>query len=386
MTLQAALSNQDPRPLVLCVDDEPRVVEALVAHLRRDYHVLTAHSGAAALQTMREQGAPAVIVTDMRMPVMDGAALLKRVKQLYPETTRVLLTGDAGRDAAVSAVNDGQIFRFLTKPCPPDQLRGAIEAALGHHRLLVAERMLLQETLIGAIKALVDVLAMTNPVAFGRATRVKRLAMDLAAALGEKSFWQLEAAALLSQIGYVSLPVELVEKLYYGKRLTAEERVLADGAPQVAHKLLARIPRLEGVMDILAASGRDKPDLPEGLARLGAGILHVVLEYDALISQGQSPAEALKTIRARTDRDQSRLLNTLETLLGESSEDQEVSEIPVGRVRPGMVFLDDLHTPVGTLLVPKGFEVTETFLERMRNFGPGILEGKVRMRMATKRT
>ncbi len=138
-----------------------------------------------------------------------------------------------------------------------------------HHRLLIAEKVLLQETLIGCIKALVDILAITNPVAFGRSTRVKRLATELAASIGRPGFWQLEAAAMLSQIGYISLPVELVEKLYYGKRLTPEERVLADGAPSVAQKLLGRIPRLEPVMEILAASRQAKPELPDGLVKLG---------------------------------------------------------------------------------------------------------------------
>jgi len=376
--------SRESLPLVLCVDDEQRVLDGLAAHLRRNYTILTANSAQAALQLMKEQGPPSVIVSDMRMPGMDGAALLKRVKQLYPETTRVLLTGDPGRDTATSAVNEGQIFRFLTKPCLPEQLRGAIEAALGHHRLMVAERILLQETLIGCIKALVDVLAMTNPVAFGRATRVKRLCMELSVALGQKTFWQLEAAAMLSQIGFVSLPVELVEKLYYGQRLTPEERVLAEGAPQVAQNLLSRIPRLEMVIEILEASHRPNTDQPEGAARLGAGILRLVLEYDAQIAQGQSPESAIQHLRAGRDADQTKLLNALEALVCEGEADSVVSELSVGRVRPGMVFMDDLHTPVGTLLVPKGFEVTEAFLERMQNFGPSILEGKVRMRVAAK--
>ncbi|HEY0748972.1 MAG TPA: response regulator, partial [Steroidobacteraceae bacterium] len=211
-------------PTVVCVDDEPRILEGLALHLRRQYRVLTAEGGNSALRLLEENGAPAVLVSDMRMPGMDGATLLKHVKQLYPETTRILLTGDTGRDAAIAAVNEGQIFRYLTKPCTPDQLRSAIEAGVSQHRLVSGEKILLQQTLIGCIKALVDVLAITNPAAFGRSTRVKRLAAGLAAALGHKGFWQLEAAAMLSQIGYVSLPVELVEKLYYGKRLTPEER------------------------------------------------------------------------------------------------------------------------------------------------------------------
>jgi response regulator RpfG family c-di-GMP phosphodiesterase len=370
--------NREDLPSILCVDDEPRIVESLAVQLRRDYQVLAANGGNSALQILKDKGAPAVIVSDMRMPGMDGATLLKHVKQLYPETTRILLTGEPGRDAAIAAVNEGQIFRFLTKPCPPDQLRSAIDAGVVHHRLLIAEKVLLQETLIGCIKALVDVLAITNPVAFGRATRVKRLATDLAASTGRPSFWQLEAAAMLSQIGYISLPVELVEKLYYGKRLTNEERVLADGAPAVAQKLLGQIPRLEQVMEILAAS-QAKVELPDGLVKDGAAMLRLVLEYDAQIAQGHSPEVALSSLRAQTGRFEVKLVDNLESQVGLSAGAPEVKEVAVGRVTPGMVFMDDLYTQIGTLLVPKGFEVTEAFLERARNFGPGILQEKVRV-------
>ena len=377
--------NREQLPLVLCVDDEPRVVEGLALHLRRDYHVVTAGGAHSALQLLKAHGAPAVIVSDMRMPGMDGATLLKHVRHLYPETTRILLTGDPGRDVAVAAVNEGQIFRYLTKPCPADQLRTAIEAGVAQHRLLIAERVLLQETLLGCIRALIDVLAITNPVAFGRATRVKRLAADLAIAAGSSGFWQLEAAAMLSQIGYISLPTELVEKLYYGTHLTPEERVLADGAPQVAQKLLSHIPRLETVMEILTASRDVKSALPEGLAKLGADILRLVIEYDSLIAQGHPIDRAIAAIRAQMQRHDSKLVERLEAQVGALSEVQKLTEVAVGDVTPGMVFMDDLRTHIGTLLVPKGFEVTETFLERARNFGPGILQERVRVLAASKR-
>lgn len=370
--------NREELPSILCVDDEPRIVDSLAVHLRRDYQVLAANGGNSALQLLKEKGAPAVIVSDMRMPGMDGATLLKHVRQLYPETIRILLTGEPGRDAAIAAVNEGQIFRFLTKPCPPEQLRSAIDAGVVQHRLLIAEKVLLQETLIGCIKALVDILAITNPVAFGRATRVKRLATELAVSTGRLNFWQLEAAAMLSQIGYISLPIELVEKLYYGKRLTPEERVLADGAPAVAQKLLGRIPRLEPVMEILAA-GQSKAELPDGLVKDGAGILRLVLEYDGQIAQGHNPQVALSSVRAQSGRFDAKLIENLERLVGLSAGAPEVREVAVGRLTPGMVFMDDLYTQIGTLLVPKGFEVTEAFLERARNFGPTILQEKVRV-------
>jgi response regulator RpfG family c-di-GMP phosphodiesterase len=350
-------------PSILCVDDEPRIVEGLALHLRKDYRVLTAHGGQSALQLLKQQGAPAVVVSDMRMPGMDGAVLLKHIKNLYPDTTRILLTGEPGRDAAIAAVNEGQIFRFLTKPCPPDQLRAAIDAAVGHHRLLSAERILLQETLIGCIRALVDILALTHAVAFGRTTRVTRLATDLASAMGMTGFWQLEAAAMLSQIGYIALPNELVEKLYYGKRLSAEERTLVDAAPQVAQKLLKHIPRLDPVIAILSASRALNADPSESLVKSGAQVLRLVFEYDAHCA----------------------LLETLEGLVGVGLQAEEIAEVAVGRVTVGMVFQDDLRTAVGAVLIPKGFEVTEAFLERLRNFGPAIVQEKVRVATPVRR-
>jgi hypothetical protein len=207
---------------------------------------------------------------------------------------------------------------------------------------------------------------------------VKRLATELAAAVGAIGIWQLEAAALLSQIGYISLPVELVDKLFHGGRLTPEERLLADGAPRVAQKLLGRIPRLEPVMEILSASGQPKNEMPDGLIKLGAGILRLVLEYDAQIAQGRTAVEAMESVRAQTVRHDTALLDKLESMVGAAGT-QEVREIPVGRITPGMIFVDELRTPVGALLVPKGFEVTEAFLERTRNFAPGILQANVRV-------
>src|SRR5215472_4728797 len=292
-------------PRILCVDDEARIVEGLVLHLRREYQVFTAHSGQEGLSQLKQMGGAAVVISDMRMPQMDGATFLQQVLQRYPDATRILLTGEPGRDAAVSAVNKAQIFRFLTKPCPPDALKAAVEAGVVQHRLLNAERTILKETLNGCIKALVDVLAITNPVAFGRASRVKRQAMEFAARLDCKDFWQLEAAAMLSQIGYLSLPAELVEKLYYGETLTPEEKILASGAPDVVNSLLENVPRLEPVIQILVAlqwTDEQVARLGEGTIGTGTRILGLILDYDTLVTQGQTTNVAVQTLRSRAGR------------------------------------------------------------------------------------
>jgi CheY-like chemotaxis protein len=378
--------STDEAPCVLCVDDEPRVLEGLTLHLRKDYKVHCATSAAQALQKMRELGNVAVVVSDMRMPGMDGATLLHQVMVLWPQATRILLTGEPGRETAVSAVNKGNIFRFLTKPCPPDQLKAAVEAGVIQHRLFNAERAILQETVLGCIQVLIDVLAFTNPVAFGRASRVKRAAMDLAAHIGAGHSWQLEAAAMLSQLGYLSLPLELVEKIYYGEKLTADETTLAEGVPKVAIRLLEHIPRLEPVLQILTALNWTD----EQIARLGDGtiglatrILGLVLEYDSLITQGHSVDVALQSVQARSSRYQGELIEHLVTLVGGRPAGAEARELPLSQVLVGMTLLQEVRTQQGTLLVPRGFEVTTAFLERIPNFGPELLAEKVRVLVPT---
>ena len=369
-------------PKVLFVDDEPRVLEGLAPLLRKDYEVHIAASGEQALQKMRELPQLAIVVSDMRMPGMDGATFLQAALQRCPHATRILLTGEAGRDGAILAVNKGQIFRFLTKPCPIDELKAALEAAVGQHRLLNAERSVLQETLIGCIGALMEVLAIANPIAFGRADHIKRLSLELAARVECADFWQLEAAAMLSQLGYLSVPPEVVEKIYSGAALTPAEKELASAVPAVATKLLNHIPRLDPVVQILTAltwSDAQIARLGDGTIGLGTRILGLALEYDALKAQGKSKDAALQSLSERVGRFGAKLFGQLGQCAATDDVSQESLEIPLRRVVAGMTILQEIRTRLGVLLVPKGFEVTKTFLERITNVAPELLEQNVRI-------
>src|SRR5262245_28844758 len=129
------------KPVILCVDDERNVVESMELNLRRQYQVKTALSGTQGLEILRSEKEVAVILSDMRMPEMDGAAFLAKARETSPDAVRILLTGFADVEAAVRAVNDGQIFRFLTKPCAPENLLTALAAGIEQHRLITAERV-----------------------------------------------------------------------------------------------------------------------------------------------------------------------------------------------------------------------------------------------------
>ncbi|MCK6545738.1 response regulator [Myxococcota bacterium] len=135
------------RPRVLCVDDEPLVLEGLAASLRRKFDVRTATGGSAALELIEDEPAFDVVVSDFAMPEMNGAQFLELARLAAPSAVRVLLTGHASVEHAIAAVNAGHIFRFLTKPCAPADLARAIDDAVEHGRLVALDRSLSERRL-----------------------------------------------------------------------------------------------------------------------------------------------------------------------------------------------------------------------------------------------
>jgi response regulator RpfG family c-di-GMP phosphodiesterase len=284
---------------ILCVDDEPRVLEALNRHLREHFEVLTADSGAAAIDLIKANRDLAIVLSDMRMPEMDGATLLRHSRALQPKAVRVLLTGQADIAAAIKAINEGQIFRFLTKPCPPDQLLTVLEEAVRQYELVVAERILLQRTVVGSIRALADIMLLVSPVVMGRAMRLRRRVSALAARLDIEDRWQIEAAALLSHLGHVSLPDSLTLKVSRGRDLSEPENERLAEAVRAANRLIAHVPRLEPVSALLTAvTGVDGPQDAPAPNALHAEVLRLAMDAEGLEAQGLPLQAVLETLQS----------------------------------------------------------------------------------------
>jgi CheY-like chemotaxis protein len=366
---------RQPKPCILCVDDEPEVLAGLKMTLRGSYTVLCASGAIAAFHVMEKTNDIAVVISDMRMPEVNGATFLSRLRLKWPDTTRILLTGESGQGPAIAAVNEGQIFRFLTKPCAAPDLLEAVNAAYRQYQLVTHEKTLLQQTLVGSINALVDLLGILSPAAFGRAGRVKRLSMELNKQLGNPPSWELEAAALLSQIGYATLPPPVIDKLYEGKRLTLVEAEQASGAPLVGCKLLSRIPRLERVASIIEmatvidAAATVVPDQLAGLA----AVLSMVLKVDLMVNAGDSPTVALEKMRIDENPRNAPLLEALSVVVGERRQARIIREIRLGEVTLGMILLTDVRLDNGALMISRDYEVSHSFMQRLHNFSPSLL-------------
>ncbi len=361
---------------ILMVDDEVSILAAYQRSFRNEFQVEIAAGGAAALSAMKASGPYAVVVSDMRMPEMDGAKLLTRIKSLSPNTIRIMLTGNADIQTAVSAVNEGHIFRFLTKPCDKDTLGKALTAGLLQYRLITAESELLEKTLQGSIQVLTEMLSLVNPSAFGRALRIRRLMHDIITRMALPDPWRFEVAAMMSQLGCVTLHPETIEAVYAGKTLLPGEQARFDAHPGVARDLLSKIPRLESVAWMIAHQNDPAP-VAGGIAswetpdmRLGANLLQATLAFDDLLRKGLSRNEAVSRL-AREHRDfDPRILPALQGLdVGPQKARTLVHTCAIRELIPfGMILEQELRTKAGLLLVAKGQEVTAALILRLKSF------------------
>ena len=371
-----------PKTRILLVDDDASILSALMRQLRHKYEVAVATSGMDGLRAIADGGQFAVIVSDMRMPRMDGATFLSRVRQAAPDATRMLLTGTADVETTSDAVNRGNLFRLLFKPCPPDTLQEALEAAVAQHNLVVAERELLEQTLQGSVRALVEALSLASPAAFGKTQRVKRLVLEMERRCGPKRSWAIELAATVAQLGAMSVPVAVVEQAYLGEPLTDDEAAMLQRVPEVTEHLLAGIPRLDPVREILRlqsqsfeapkpGAGPPQKDGPRGdQLPLGARLLRIASDYDELEAQGLHAQLAVSAMRARAGAYDPALLERLAEAIGingDGAPGPELREVGVSNLKAGMVLAADLKSMKGVLLLARGTEITEPVLRWFAN-------------------
>ena len=357
---------------VLCVDDDANILNAYKRSLRKAFSLDTALGAEEAIAAIKAKNAYAVIVSDMRMPGMDGIQLLSAVRMLAPNTVRIMLTGFAELQTAVDAVNEGHIFRFLTKPCPPESLARALADGIQQYRLITAEKELLERTLAGSVKVLIEVLSLTNPIAFGQASRVRPIVRKLCDTMHIDRSWQIEVATLLSQIGCVAIPPDTLERAHHTQALSPEEENMLAAHPSVGQGLVAKIPRLDEVAAIIAHQ-HDRFDTPQdeegegGKVPYAARILKVALDYDRLKTSGVSDTDAVFEMRDRKGAYCPDVIAALESVANAESASQ-ILDVMIRDLASNMVLADDIKTPDGTLVVSKGQAVTPSLRERLNNF------------------
>ena len=384
---------EDQTGHVLAVDDEETNRELLRDLLEAQGHRVTeAEDGEQALKKAKESP-PDVILLDVMMPGLDGFEVCRRLKA-DPATAPIpvlLVTALKERSDRLTGIEAGA-NDFISKPVDTQdvifRVRNAIYTMHLFHevqenykrvqKLELEERELLEKTLHGTVKVLTEILSMVNPSAFSRASRIKRYIQHMATQLELPDVWEFELAAMLSQIGCVTLPPKVLEKVYAGVVLTPDEQKMFSEHPEISGSLLRSIPRFESVADMINAQQQQFHRRAEGgdlqaedRSALGGHMLRVALEFDRLLAHDQEVGDVLKQLRQQTDVYVLEVLDALENLEIQP-ERQAVKAVTVAELDTWMILNEDVYAEGGLFIAPKGQEVTPTVLGRLRNFAKNI--------------
>jgi len=373
---------------VLCVDDEPNILLAYRRRLRKKVkHIDTALGGEEGLKTIEARGPYAVVISDLKMPGMSGIGFLSRVGEEYPDTVKVMITGYGDLNSAMTAVNEGNVFRFLTKPVDTDRFVKTIKDSIRQYQLIIAERELLEKTLKGSIHVMTEVLSQVNPIAFSRTKRLKEYCQHIADKLKIEDRWKLEIAAMLSQIGCITLHPDTLEKIYAHQELEHEEKEAYYSHPEIGAELLSAIPRLEDVSEIIRHQmdpeerGGNRIDIDSQFTSLASQILNVVLEFDNLSMHGESNRKIINKLKNRPDYYNREIVSALEELAFRKVE-KDIKSLKVADMDKGMIFDQDVKNHRGLLLVARGQEASFSIIERLKKFASRQeMDEPIRMRV-----
>ncbi|MDP2827897.1 MAG: response regulator [Sulfuricellaceae bacterium] len=418
--------NDDPPPsppALLFVDDEPNILSALRRLFRsHGYKIHTAEGGAEGLALLGQEPVD-LVISDMRMPNMDGAQFLEQVREKWPDTVRILLTGYADVSSTIAAINKGQIYRYISKPWNDDdivllvkqalelknlereklrlealslrqneelkELNASLEAKVLERTKEVRQTMSfldlankkLKESFITSIKVFSSLIELRERTLAGHSRRVTDLARTLAKRLNlsDSEMNDLFVAALLHDIGKIGLPDTVLAKPFVA--LTGEERDLVLRHPATGQAALMGLEQLHGAATLIRAhherwDGMGYPDGLSGLAiPMGARILALANDYDAVqigtqlnkrLSQSEAVAYIVEGRGKRYDPD---VVDVFAPMMGGQAK-PVVAEIEVRspQLKPGMCLSRDLVTPEGIMLLSHDYVLTDVIIKQVRNF------------------
>lgn len=356
----------EPGPArVLCVDDEPNLLAGLQRTLFDQFEVVVAEGGEAGLEAI-SQGPPfAAIISDMRMPGMDGARFLALARERSPDSVRILLTGQADAASAIAAVNQGAIFRFLCKPCPSEALIGTLEEAVRLHRAALIERELLETTLAGTARMLIEVLSMVAPWASQRTHLIQACVRHVVEKQGWPLRWKVEVAAALSQIGCIGVPGDVVQREIAGDALSEEEQGMFERHPEMAQRLLAGIPRMHEVAEIVRCQSLPPPPDAAPDVQQGAQLLRTALQVTRRLQREQALAQVLSAVRQLQPPVPVEYLDALADL--RLTHRSAIRQVKVRDLVPGWRLEQDVVSRRGMMLLAQGSELSLASILSLRN-------------------
>ncbi len=369
------MNNKVRKKTILVVDDVKENIDVMNNILKQEYKVKAAINGRKALEIAGGEETPDLILLDIMMPEMDGYEVCRRLKtnEKTKKIPVIFVTTKSEIEDEVQGFNAGAVD-YITKPVSPPIVLARVKT----HLDLIASKhqveLLLSKTLMGSLKVLTDILALVSPTAFSQVSRMKIYAREITEKLGLDDIWQFELAAMLSHIGYVALPNEILEKVNRGVKLTEKEQLIFKTHPSVGFDLIVNIPRLDIVADMISKQmdSIDKNDI-KGHPRdwdsaiLGGQLIKLITEYDKILSSEKSAKSALTKLKNRGgDYPKVLLIALWET----QSKKPELIEkrVRLEDLREGMILVDDIMTSSGAVVLTKNTEISPNLLILLKRY------------------
>lgn len=299
---------------ILIVDDEPDNLALLYRTLRNDYEIKKSTSPLEALEMLKKEHFQCIL-SDHKMPEMDGVEFLKRSYDIAPDTMRLMITAYTDASILIDAINYAKIYRYVKKPYSPDELMLTVKGALEYWQLKDDNNSLindLKELFSGTVTAIVEALDAKDSYTLGRSRRVTSYSVKMAQALNlsESNVGKIELAGLLHDIGMIGISDDILMKT---EKLTQEEYDAIKEHVSFSIKILEDIKQLNDVIEIIKFHhehydgsgypyGKKGEEIP-----IGSRILAVADAFDSMVTpkiyrQQITPREALNRIKELSGR------------------------------------------------------------------------------------
>lgn len=358
----------------LLVDDDTEILETYHLHFKNTLNLLTAKSAWEALELVKKNNF-AVVISDYNLPDINGLELIKEIKAISPDTICTLLTAEAELSLALDAINSGSVYKFLIKPCSHKLMANIAIQALKQYRTEQSEKDFIVSTLSGTSKMLTNVLSILNPCIFSRTQKLQKLVKVVSESLKIKNSWEIEMAALFSQIGFASIPPAITNKLLNNEEIHPKEREILHKVPEIGEQLLNNIPRLENVAYIVKynsknfnGDGYPKDDVKGTDIPLESRVLRILDKFIRLEDKLLDPKKVFYRMKEEPNKFDPVLLKKIYKIILTSNKNNEQLDVTLDQLRLNDYLVSNVTTESGRMLFSSGNTVTELVLERLYNY------------------
>ncbi|MEP7383927.1 MAG: response regulator [Gemmatimonadota bacterium] len=362
-------------PRVLCVDDDRHLLAGLELRLRRKFDVVTATSAADALASLDLASPFAVVISDMRMPNADGVTFLSAIRRVAPDTTRILLTGEATVSSAIAAVNRGSIFRILLKPIEAPDLIEVLNEAVAEHRERVRQQHMMEKALQYPLALFASALPAVAPALALQIARGRALSSVMMATAAPQHAWIADLTTTIVHVALAQLSPALARRWRTGDVLSRDQydrvcHAMRDAITplRAIHTAASVWSAVDSLLTVPEGDGGNairRPRTGAAGGSLPARAVRLALDFEARLGNGTALEQVLTELHAQASDEEKVLVDALAAsqVRGAAS----CRKIPLSEVRLRERMQHDVHRADGVLLLPKGHEVNDRTLHLIQS-------------------